>query len=631
MIARLFPVLIAALMLGLGVPSLSSVRAQAPGAAAQKQDLARTKFKELTERMQRLMPELQASEPESSSLLRAGLTFAQEKKLQQRLDQAGELLKQERWDESLVVLGDLQTDLGRLLELLQNRNADLHKLLEEIAQLEQWKNRVAELTKEQQAEKEASARTEALQEHLADLEHKKARAEALLAQQQQLRDDTNKLGVQAAANATQPLADKEAQLQHETDKLAKDLERTEQKDAELKKAAGKAGDPKAGEPKAGEPKAGEPKEGGQCSGSAGKAAQSMGQAQKQLGDKKPESSLKDQDHALQNLKQTLQEIEKMTEEARRELLKLPLDQQAKAQEKTQHATDTLAKEMEKAEEPNENGESKPSPGKNRVQQAVPKQRAAAGQLKEYKPAKQKQQDAKEDLEAAQKELEEALAQLRQQLVDEVLRALEERFTAMLAVQRELTAQTKTLHGTRNNVVLTASGELPSALIAKIKALADGENCLEVEAGDALKLLEEDATTAIFPPMVEELRDQLSALGKRLAGNDTAEGTQDAQREVEDLLAMLINALRKVIEQREGGQCKGQCNGKPPLVPRSAELKMLRYLQERVNKATKEFDERDGASKNAADAEALAKKQAKVHDLMRRLADKIAKEESEEGQ
>jgi len=635
MIARLFTALIAAFVLGLGVSSLSSVRAQAPGAAAQKQDLARTKFKELTERMQRLMPELQASEPESSSLLRAGLTFAQEKKLQQRLDQAGELLKQERWDESLVVLGDLQADLGRLLELLQNRNADLHKLLEEIAQLEQWKNRVAELSKEQQAEKEASARTEALQEHLADLEHKKARAEALMAQQQQLRDDTNKLGVQAAADATQPLADKEEQLQQETDKLAKDLERTEQKDAELKKAAekagGKSGEPKAGEPKEGEPKAGEPKEGGQCSGSAGKAAQSMGQAQKQLGDKKPESSLKDQDHALQNLKQTLQELEKMTEEARRELLKLPLDQQAKAQEKTQHATDTLAKEMEKAEEPNENGESKPSPGKNRVQQAVPKQRAAAGQLKEYKPAKQKQQDAKEDLDAAQKELEEALAQLRQQLVDEVLRALEERFTAMLAVQRELSAQTKTLHGTRNNVVLTASGELPSALIAKIKALADGENGLEVEAGDALKLLEEDATTAIFPPMVEELRDQLGALGKRLGTNDTAEGTQDAQREVEELLTMLINALRKVIEQREGGQCKGQCNGKPPLVPRSAELKMLRYLQERVNKATTEFDERDGAAKNAADADKLAKKQAKVHDLMRRLADKIAKEETEEGQ
>jgi len=656
MIAR-FIVIAALLLFAVTTAPLASLIAQTPSAAAQKQDQARAKFKELTERMAKLMPELQKSEPESSSLLKAGLTFAQEKKLQQRLDHGGDLLRQERWDESLVVLGDLQSDLNKLLELLQNRNADLRKLLEEIARLEAFKNRVETLAKEQHDEKEQSALTEALQKHLADLEQKKAQAMALLAEQQKLREQTNQLGVQAAAEATKPLADKEEQLQKETDKLAKDLEQTEKTDAELKKDAAKAaekaaeaaknaenkagepkagepkaGEPKAGEPKAGEPKAGEPKEGSKCncSGSASKAAQSMAEAQKQLGDKKPESSLKDQDHAIENLKKTVQELEQMTEEARRELLKLPMEQQAKQQEKTQHATDTLAKDMEKSEEQEEGAEQKQTPGKKRVQQAVPKQRAAAGQLKEYKPAKQKQQDAKEDLEAAQKELEDALAQLRQQLVDEVLRALEERFTAMLAVQRELSAQTKTLHGTRGNVI-TANGELPTALVAKIQGIADGESGLEVEAGDALKLLEEDATTAVFPPMVEELRDQLVAVAKRLVGRDTDSGTQEAQREVEELLTMLINALRKVIEQREGGQCKGQCNGKPPLVPFSAELKMLRYLQERVNKTTKEFDGRAPAAKNTAESDAMSKKQARVQELMRRLAEKMAKEEAGDGQ
>lgn len=666
MIAR-FIVIAALLLFAVTTAPLASLTAQTPSAAAQKQDQARAKFKELTERMAKLMPELQKTEPESSSLLKAGLTFAQEKKLQQRLDHGGDLLRQERWDESLVVLGDLQSDLNKLLELLQNRNADLRKLLEEIARLEAFKNRVETLAKEQHDEKEQSALTEALQKHLADLEQKKAQAMALLAEQQKLREQTNQLGVQAAAEATKPLADKEEQLQKETDKLAKDLEQTEKTDAELKKDAAKAaekaaeaaknaenkagepkagepkagepkagepkaGEPKAGEPKAGEPKAGEPKDGGKCncSSSAGKAAQSMAEAQKQLGDRKPESSLKDQDHAIENLKKTVQELEQMTEEARRELLKLPMEQQAKQQEKTQHATDTLAKDMEKSEEQEEGAEQKQTPGKKRVQQAVPKQRAAAGQLKEYKPAKQKQQDAKEDLEAAQKELEDALAQLRQQLVDEVLRALEERFTAMLAVQRELSAQTKTLHGTRGNVI-TANGELPTALVAKIQGLADGESGLEVEAGDALKLLEEDATTAVFPPMVEELRDQLGAVAKRLVGRDTDSGTQEAQREVEELLTMLINALRKVIEQREGGQCKGQCNGKPPLVPFSAELKMLRYLQERVNKTTKEFDGRAPEAKNTAESDAMAKKQARVQELMRRLAEKMAKEEAGDGQ
>ena len=676
MIAR-FIVIAALLLFAVTTAPLASLTAQTPSAAAHKQDQARAKFKELTERMAKLMPELQKTEPESSSLLKAGLTFAQEKKLQQRLDHGGDLLRQERWDESLVVLTDLQSDLNKLLELLQNRNADLRKLLEEIARLEAFKNRVETLAKEQQDEKDASALTEALQKHLADLEQKKAQAQALLAEQQKLREQTNQLGVQAAAEATKPLADKEEQLQKETDKLAKDLEQTEKTDAELKKDAAKAaekaaeaaknaepkagepkagepkagepkagepkagepkagepkaGEPKAGEPKAGEPKAGEPKEGGKCncSGSASKAAQSMAEAQKQLGDKKPESSLKDQDHAIENLKKTVQELEQMTEEARRELMKLPMEQQAKQQEKTQHATDTLAKDMEKSEEQEEGDEQKQTPGKKRVQQAVPKQRAAAGQLKEYKPAKQKQQDAKEDLEAAKKELEDALAQLRQQLVDEVLRALEERFTAMLAVQRELSAQTKTLHGTRGNVI-TANGELPTALVAKIQGLADGESGLEVEAGDALKLLEEDATTAVFPPMVEELRDQLGAVQKRLVGRDTDSGTQEAQREVEELLTMLINALRKVIEQREGGECKGQCNGKPPLVPFSAELKMLRYLQERVNKTTKEFDARAPEAKNTAESDAMAKKQARVQELMRRLAEKMAKEEAGDGQ
>ena len=138
----------------------------------------------------------------------------------------------------------------------------------------------------------------------------------------------------------------------------------------------------------------------------------------------------------------------------------------------------------------ESSEGEPTPGKNKVQQAVPKQRAAAGQLKEFKPAKQKQQDAKDDLDAAKEALEEALAQLRQQLQDEVLRALEERFTAMLARQRELTIMTKTVDASRKNI-LTADGQLPTALVSKIAALAEGEGELELETIDALKLLEED--------------------------------------------------------------------------------------------------------------------------------------------
>jgi myosin heavy subunit len=538
MIHKTLLMLLAALCAGF-LPIAPSLRAQdPPQSAAQKQELARGKFKELTTRMQKLMVGLQKSEPDESKLLGAGLQYAQEKKLQQRLDQAGAMLQGERWDEALVVMSSLKQDLATLLDLLQDRNDDLRKLLEQIKQMTGFRDRVDQLAKEQQAEKDASARAEALQQHLADLDKKRAQAQALLAQQQEVRAATNALGVQAAAEATKPLADKEAQLQKQTERLQGELEATEKKQAELA--------PKA-EPAAGAPaEPAEPKP----SAAAGAAQKAMSQAQQQLGEQKPEPSLGEQDKAIENLQQTMRELDRMADDARRELAKLPFDEQAKRQEQTQAATDQLAKDMEQKAD-GEPADAEAKPGQKRVQQAVPKQRAAAGQLKEQKPAKQKQQDAKDDLDAAKKELDEALAQLRKQLQDEVLRALEERFTAMLKRQRELSSQTKTVDATRQNV-LTADGSLPAALAEKLQGLAVGEGELAAEASDALKLLGEDGTTAVFPPLVEQLRDDLAAVERRLQAKESGAGLQQAQRDVEDLLDLLINALRKTIERKECG-------------------------------------------------------------------------------
>jgi len=553
----------------------SPLGAQQPATTAQgKQELAQDKFRDLTERMQKLMVVLQKDEPEDSKLLSAGLRFVQEKKLHTRLERAGILLQKERWDEGLVVMDKLKADLRSLLELLQNRNADLRKLLERIAQLEQFEKRVDKLAKEQQQEKEDSARAEALQKHLKNIEAQKQRAEDLLAQQKELRDKTNQLPLDASAGMTDPLEKMEGELQAETDEMVKDLKDLEKADAELKEdaAESESGESQPGESQPSESKPGESKPGeskpseskpsesepseskpaeGKGSKSAAAAAGSMGEAKDKLADKQPESSLKDQDQAMEALKKTIDELDKMAEDANRELLKLPFEQMAKKQEATEKATDTLAKDMEDAEKADENGEGQPTPGKQKVQQAVPKQRAAAGQLKEFVPAKQDQQDAKEDLEAAKKALEEALAQLRQQLQDEVLRALEERFTAMLARQRELTAHTETVDATRQKI-LTASGAMPAALVAKIEEIAAEETELEQEAIDALKLLEEDGTTAVFPPMVEQLRDELADVAAGLRKHKTGAMMNQAQKDVEDLLSLLINALRKTIEKKEGG-------------------------------------------------------------------------------
>ncbi len=65
------------------------------------------------------------------------------------------------------------------------------------------------------------------------------------------------------------------------------------------------------------------------------------------------------------------------------------------------------------------------------------------------------------------------------------------------------------------------------------------------------------------------------------------------------------------------------------MPVSAELKMLKFLQERVNKSTKEFDKLADEAKHTAEggakADLLSGKQGRVQELMRKLAVKLNKE------
>lgn len=597
--------------------------------AQQQQQNAEARFRELTESMQRLHAYLaKVGNQDDIKTLRAGMTLAQEKKIQDAMSAIRALLDEKKWDAALQRMQAVRADLVQLLEVLQNRNLDLQQLLERLEQLKGFRSDVDKLVQEQAAEKEASARTEELQQQLEAIQKAKAATDALLQEQQSLRKATNELGVQAAAEATKPLADKEAELKARADELGKQLDSIDKKAAEL-------GKPKDGkQPEAAKPEPSKPSESPQSAAAARAAAGSMQQASSQLGQNKPEPSLKDQDQAIEQLQRAQKELDRMADEAKRELEKLPFDEQAKKQEGTKTATDALAEKMEKAEQEGEQAEGEPTPGRKSVQQAVPKQKAAAGQLKEYKPAKQKQQDAKEDLENARDELDEAINQLRQQLQDEVLRALEERFTAMLAKQRELSAQTKTLDKTRQKT-LTADGRLPASLEERIQAVAAGEQDLEVEASDALKLIEEEGTTAVFPEIVAELKDQLSRVAKDCRANDTSAPLQQRQAEVEDTLTLLVNALRKTIESREGGQGdQSSSGGEPPLVGVSAELKMIKFLQERVNKGTKDYEQSHPQDQRSTDqaldeSTALSRRQARVRDLTRKLAAKLGKENDAE--
>jgi hypothetical protein len=356
----------------------------------------------------------------------------------------------------------------------------------------------------------------------------------------------------------------------------------------------------------------------------------MQQAEVKLADRYPEGSLPDQDEAIQRLERAIARLDEMSEEARRKLQSLPFDAQARAQELTRVETERLADEMKAAEQGGKTS-AEPTPGRQDLEQAVPKQRAAAGSLTERKPAaaKQDQQDALDELNEAKRQLEDALAQLRQELQDEVLRSLEERLTAMLAKQREISGRTKVTE--RLRAESTSDGQVPAAVRERCLEEAKGETELAGEAREAVRLLGEEGSTAVFPELLAELEGDLGRIAERLSRSDTGPPTQAMQKAAEDLIALLVDALKRQIEDNEGSGCSG--GGEPPLIRLSAEVKLIQAMQKAVNRRTAAFDGAVPAPARAAaeardEAAEIARKQARVEDLTRKLAVKLEKAEEE---
>jgi hypothetical protein len=440
----------------------------------------------------------------------------------------------------------------------------------------------------------------------------------LVRRQSDLLADTNRSGLTAGAETAKLLTDRQQALKEQAEQLCKRLEKID------KPASGPTEAPPDSEP----PDTNDAKP-GSCAGPCRSASGAMASAQEHLSQDKPERSLQDMDRAILQLRAAQTKLDELMREAGRRLLALPFEQQAREQENTLVDTDHVARDME--EHDKGRGEvAKPTPGKRNVQQAVPKQKAAAGQLKQSNAskAKQEQQDALEQLEQARKLLEDALAQLRQELQDELLRSLEERFGAMLTTQQELSICTRAAHELSENSS-ALDRDTPAEVAQRCSTISIGEAELAGEASDALKLLEQEGSTAAFPMIVEDLRNELSGVAERLARSDSGPRTQSLQAAIEETLKDLIDALRRRMEEEDGGQ-GGQCNGQPPLVPMSAELKLVLLQQQHVNRRTRQYDEAvpeharmtEEARLEAAD---LSRKQGRVEELMRLVAIKHNKE------
>ncbi|HSW47221.1 MAG TPA: hypothetical protein VLM89_16785 [Phycisphaerae bacterium] len=259
-------------------------------------------------------------------------------------------------------------------------------------------------------------------------------------------------------------------------------------------------------------------------------------------------------------------------------------------------------------------EAEPAPGTKNVRQAAQRMQDAAEKLdaQQAGQARGDQQKAIDELEKARIELADKLDQLRREQQVEILRGLESRFRAMLVRQETANRQTSDLEAKGASAWTHADEIALAGLVREEKGLAD-------EAGEALHILREEGTTIVFPQVVEELRDDLQEAASRLQDRQTGPATARLQADIVDLLKELIEAVQQMRDQLQAGDGPPPAgmDQVPPLLPGSAELKMLRSCQTRVNRLTREVQ-----PDNPAGARRLAERQKEVAEMARKMNERI---------
>jgi len=532
---------------------------------ATKQQIVRDRVTQLEDRLFRLTERLAESEPE------------QAKKLEQALRQTKELLIHKNMNEIIALLeqGSLADAADRQIAVTQNLQRVLDILLaepdkteerkKELDRLQEFRDRINDILKQQHNLKTQTDAASQLPQ--VDLQPAIAQLDSLIDRQQKAIEKTN-----AAAESKDPPAIQQSHTLQQS--IRQDTESTSRK---IKPSA--------------------------AANEVNKAANQMKAAEKNLADNQPAQAIAKQKQSLDSLKEALEQLKQQSLNQQKTDLPKISQQQNSLQKQTQKLANQMQGQKsgsgkqqdgqsnsdQQDEQPSSPSPSQPpAPGSKNAQQAARQMKKAAENLDKQNPdnAARNQQQAIDQLEQAQRELQDWLDQLRQEQQEETLRGLESRFRAMLAQQQIINTDTQTLDqkGRQN---WTRADQLSLA------GLAQNENNLAEQADQALRILVEDGTTIVFPQIVEQLAEDMRQAAEQLQDQQSGSDTQQLQTAIATTLKELIEAVEKMCQnlQTGGGRggSSGMSGGNAPLLPNSAELKLLRSCQQRIKRQTEELN------------------------------------------
>lgn len=227
-----------------------------------------------------------------------------------------------------------------------------------------------------------------------------------------------------------------------------------------------------------------------------------------------------------------------------------------------------------------------TPGREELERAREEMEQAIKELegRQLDQASDEQDEAVTELERMKAELEEILRQLREKEKELFLQMLEARFQQMLQAQLLINSETLQLDQ-------VPAEERQPRHVARATQLSRDELANALEADKALNLLREEGSSVAFPEAVEQMRDNMLEVVHRLEEADTGNTTQVIEQLIVETLEEMIFALQKEMErlkQQEGEPPPPGEPQDPPLVDMLAELKMIRSLQNQINRLTRAY-------------------------------------------
>lgn len=611
-------------------------------ALATKQQMIRDRLARLEDRMFRLREKLNTAEPENARRLEAALEQAGALDVKARVDRLIVALQNSsRLDAPIAEQEKLVADLEAVLGVLLDRNPDDGRRRAELERLAQIKENLDRVIGEQMEQRRSAARAVQAQRLAKRIADAADALEKLKSAQAELmeRPDTDP---QAAPADPPPAGAEQAQLAERAGGLQREVEQLSRRLAELQEA-GPGAAPTEPPPGDADP-LNQPRSGPLDDVARGVegAKQNMQQAadEQKAGDAaeaKPE-----QQAAIEKLTRAIHRLQEEQQKLAGGDEKEPAGE---AQRRVAGETQKLAEQMKPPTgadgeqpdggQPDESGQpsprnsqdspqsGKPSPGQENVERARQHMDDAAERLDETdtEQAILEQDKALDELERAKRELEETLKQLRREEQEEVLAGLEARIRDMLERQTAINSETGPL------AALGAANFTRSETL-KCAELADRQREVSEAAGASVRLLEEDGTTVVFPNMMRQLQTDTRTIAERLTAAEVGPLTVTLQADAHAALTELLDAIRKLREKMQQDKQSGPAGGggaagSAPLVPTSAELKLLKNSQVRINRQTQAAQ--DAGADAAAILQRCAAQQKELLEMARGMQDRAEKE------